>query len=146
MPDRPATTSPVPIATLVLDPEALRQALIAALSDASVLEHLSGALRGASGLSTAALPTFMNTREYAAHARMSARSLSYATESMTESVHFSRNGRRLRYHVGPADDFLSKHRRDQTVAASNEADLKELARREAAKRQPKPRTGGAVDP
>jgi hypothetical protein len=136
----PPSISTVPLATLVLDPEVLRQALIAALSDATVLAHLSASLRTATG-PTATATTFMSTEEYAAHARMSRRSLDLARPSMTEGVHYSRNGRRVRYHVAAADEFLSQQGREQTTAAASETNLKELARLEAARRRPKPSKG-----
>ncbi len=134
MADRPATkpTSTI-LATIVLDHDVLRQALIEALSDGSVLERLAHALRGNGG---AAVPTFMTAKEYAAHARMSARSLDYARQGMTERVHFSRNGRRVRYHVSKADQFLSEERQREGSVEAAETDLEALARQEAAKRFP----------
>ncbi len=139
MPNRRSTLTPPPLATLVLDPDALRQAFIAALSDASVVERLAIAINGNKG-EAAALPTFMSAREYATHARMSARSLDYARQKMTEGVHFSRNGRRFRFHVSAADKFLAEQGRRKASAEAIETDLKVLARQEAARRRPKART------
>lgn len=134
-----SSTSPAPaLATLVLDPEVLREALIAALSDPTVVERLAAAVRGAAG-TTPMAPTFMGAQEYALHARMSRRSLDYVRQQMTEGVHYSRNGRRLRYHVAAADEFLSKTAHNEPPASTNgEDDLKELARQEASRRRPKP--------
>jgi hypothetical protein len=136
----PSTSPALPIATVVLDPEALREVLIAALSDPAVVEHLAAALRGAPGQPVSP-PTFMNVEEYAKHTVMSRRSLDYARQGMTEGVHYSRNGRRIRYHVVAADEFLSNKHGAQLTGVSVETDLKELARQEAARRRPKPLTG-----
>jgi hypothetical protein len=61
---------------------------------------------------------------------------------MTEGVHYSRAGRRVRFHVAEADEFVAKHQRPQPDPAPEGADLKELARREVARRiKPAPAGG-----
>ena len=80
----------------------------------------------------------MGAKEYAAHARISARSLDYLRQSMNEGVQFSRTGRRVRYHVAEADDFITHQRRTPPTTPPPRDDLRELARREAARRPVKP--------
>lgn len=93
-----------------------------------------------SGLfASGAARSFMNAQEYAAHARISPRSLSYAKQKMTEGIHYSRTGKRIRYHVAEADEFLSQA---PPARVSAEADLKELARNEAKRRVAKATSGG----
>jgi hypothetical protein len=129
------SSSTIPLAILSLDREALRQAIVEALKDPSVLEGLRAALvpAGIGG----ALPKFMGAQEYAKHARMSPRSLSYARSGMTEGVHYSRTGRRVRFHVAEADEFLASVKSDKTGAEVGPDSIEALARSEAARRRAK---------
>jgi hypothetical protein len=61
---------------------------------------------------------------------------------MTEGVHYSRAGRRVRFHVAEADEFISRNKRAQPHQAAESADLKELARKEAFRRRIKPASTG----
>lgn len=126
-------SSSTPLATLFLDKEALREAIVEALKDPSVVEELRAALVPSG--SVGVLPKFMGAQEYAKHARMSPRSLSYARSGMTEGVHFSRTGRRVRFHVAEADDFLAKAGKGDAGTAVDPDSIEELARLEAARRR-----------
>jgi hypothetical protein len=129
---------PRPLATLVLDGTALREALVEALLDPRVLEKLAAA-HAARGLSLdGTLPRFMNGKEYAKHTRISERTLSYLRGGMTEGEHYSKTGTRVRYHVKEADQFVAQSKRAKTVEAREAEELSELARKELAKRRIKP--------
>jgi len=126
------------VATLVFDGEALRQALVETLTDPRVIERLAAAMlaqrtRGAA--TTGAPSKYMAAKEYAQHARISPRSLDYMRQSMTEGVHYSRVGRRIRFHVAEADELISRSKRAQPHQATESAKLKDLARQEAARRR-----------
>lgn len=124
------------LATLVLDSEVLREALVSALLDERVFERLVEAVRGIA--TSATLPRFMSMKEYASHARISPRTLAYAMQGMTEGVHYSRSGRRLRVHVREADEVIAQSTRTrQTTETSEKTDLKAFARQEAARRKVK---------
>ena len=133
---KPTLDPPTTIATIVLPTDALRDALVAALAHPSVITALADAL-AARGASVAPVPKFMNAREYAAHARISPRTLSYPQRDMIEGVHYSRTGRRVRFHVSDADVFLSAAKGIAEGAANNAARLAEVARAEIARRVPK---------
>jgi hypothetical protein len=120
---KPTPDPPTTIATIVLPTEALRDAVIAALAHPSVITALADALT-ARGASAVPLPKFMSPKEYAAHVKLSMRTLHYNRGAMTEGIHFSRTGSRVRFHVEQADAF----------AAKDAASLVDLARAEAARR------------
>jgi hypothetical protein len=130
---KPNPVPPVPIATIVLPIEALRPLLIEALTHPSVIDAIVDALRSR-GAPAAALPKFMNPKEYAEHAKISLRTLHYHRSDMTEGVHFSRTGRRIRFHVAEADAFMSAAKGEAAKVAAEHASLEELARAEAAHR------------
>lgn len=132
--------APVLLGTLTLDADALREALIEALTDPRVLEKLAAAHAARGRSVDGSLPRFMSAKEYAKHARISPRTLDYERHRMTEGVHFSRTGSRVRFHVKEADDFVSQSKRGKRVLISEETELKELARKEAARRRVKPTT------
>lgn len=136
MPHDPSPDT-LPLATLLLDRNMLRDALVEALRDARVIRQIVEAL-GSGAQPAGGVSRFMNTKEYASHARISVRSLDYLRRGMTEGVHFSRTGRRVRYHVAEADDFIAQVKRP-SPGTQQHADLGELVRREAAKRRPKAR-------
>ena len=130
----PSISQPIVVGSIIIDGAALREAIRSALIDPLVIDQLAKAISAAGVAGSAALPRFMNTREYAQHARISARTLDYLRQGMTEGIHFSRTGRRVRYHVTEADEFVSARGRE-TPKVDASADLKELARREVAKRR-----------
>lgn len=133
---RTDSAAPTALATLVLDAEVLREALVNALLDDRVFKPLVEAVRGLA--TTATLPRFMSVKEYASHARISTRTLAYAMQGMSEGVHYSRSGRRLRVHVKEADDFIAQSTRTKKPAETSEkTDLAALARQEAARRKVK---------
>jgi hypothetical protein len=126
------------IGAVVLNADVLREAMVAALAHPAVVEALAAALQARFPSTVGALPKFMNAREYAAHARISPRTLSYAQQRMIEGVHFSRTGRRIRFHVAEADEFLSAARGAAASAAGDAASLIERARAELERRAAKP--------
>lgn len=136
-PDPPSGEQPLAppaLATLVLDRDALREALVAALLDERVFKPLVEAVRSIA--TSATLPRFMSVKEYAAHAKISARTFSYEMANMTEGVHFSRSGRRVRIHVKEADEFIAQSDRARRAKEpSPKTDLTALARQEAARRK-----------
>jgi len=124
---------PTAIATVVLPADALRDALLTALVHPNVIAALADAL-AARGASSAPLPKFMSPKEYAAHAKLSLRTLHYQRSDMTEGVHFSKTGSRVRFHVAEADAFLSAAKGIAAVAAKDAASLVDIARAEASQR------------
>jgi len=130
---KPTPDPPTTIATIVLPTDALRDALIAALAHPSVMGALADALT-TRGAAVAPLPKFMSPKEYAAHVKLSMRTLHYNRSDMTEGVHFSKTGSRVRFHVEQADAFLSAAKGIAAVAAKESASVVELARADAARR------------
>jgi hypothetical protein len=130
---KPTPDPPTAIATIVLPADALRDALLAALVHPNVIAALADAL-AARGTVTAPLPKFMSPKEYAAHSKVSLRTLHYQRIDMTEGVHFSKTGSRVRFHVEQADAFLSAAKGIAAVKAKDAASLVALARTEASQR------------
>ena len=74
-------------------------------------------------------PEVMTVAEYARHAKCSVRKLAYLRTAMTEGVHYSRVGRRVRFHVTEVDAFLrtlSSRERDSEVTGDHA--VRQLAR------------------
>lgn len=140
---RPTVTVPGSIATIVVDPDALRTALVEALTSPEVVGALAAALGTGGALEGAS--KFMTAKEYAQHARMSPRTLDLLRAKMEEGKHYSRVGRRVRFHVVEADEFIARvGGKSPIVVASEALDLKEVARQEASRRRAKaPPKGGA---
>jgi hypothetical protein len=126
------------IGAVVLNADVLREAMVAALAHPAVVEALAAALQARFPSTVGALPKFMSVKEFATHVRVSPRTLSYAQQRMTEGVHFSRTGRRIRFHVAEADAFLSAAKGAAAEAAADAASLAERARVEIARRSAKP--------
>jgi hypothetical protein len=134
---KPTPDPPTTIATIVLPTDALRDSLVAALAHPTVIAALADAL-AARGASPSPTPRFMSVKEYAVRARISPRTLTTAQQRMIEGVHFSRTGRRIRFHVAEADEFLSAARGAAASAAGDAASLIERARAELERRAAKP--------
>jgi len=133
---KPTPDPPTALATIVLPTDALRDSLVAALAHPTVIAALADAL-AARGASPSPTPRFMSVKEYALRARISPRTLTTAQQGMTEGVHFSRTGRRIRFHVAEADAFLSSAKGAAAEAAADAASLAERARAEIARRSSK---------
>jgi hypothetical protein len=108
----------------------------------ALAEYLAGYLRqperGEAATRAAALPAFMSVDEYARHARCSTRKLTYVRAHMEEGVHYSRIGRRVRYHVTEADLFLRRmNLRNVTLSATSDEAIRQLARLNASARRTK---------
>ncbi len=125
------------VGTLTLDREHLRDALVGALSDPQVVHLLAEVLAARGAAADGTLPRFMTTKEYATRAKVSPRTLSYEMQGMTEGVHYSRSGRRVRFHVKEADEFIAQSSRRRAKEAQEKVDLAALARQEAARRKVK---------
>jgi hypothetical protein len=136
-PDGHPATNQIVIGALVLDREVLRDALVGALSDPTVAQKVAEVLAARGAAANGTVPRFMNTKEYAARVKISARTLSYEMQGMTEGVHYSRSGRRVRFHVKEADEYIAQSKRMRATEQQPKVDLAALARQEAARRRVK---------